>query len=375
MVDTFPVSVNFSAQPEKYARGGLNEAANRVSKAGQHDDTMIVHINKDEYEWMKQQFGEPKINPQTGVPAFGFWDDIKDWAGPAVGIGATLLGAGDYVGSGVNDALGLGLSPTATTAVGSGLLGAGAGLLTGGGAKGALIGGLAGGASPYVLNALGFGAAPSVGSAAANAATTAGGVRDASIADATGATGGNAGANVAAKGGSSIFSSMLGGKGGFDLMKMAPLLLLGAAALGSGGSKKTGVAGQDDGGGGDNYGQNRHLSNIPFDRQQTAYKVDTNYGYGPQQSFFNNNRLPAAQGRYVKGGGTGTSDSIPAVLSDGEYVIDAQTVSMLGDGSSDAGAKKLDEMRENIRKHKGKSLAQGKFAPSAKGPLSYVKGA
>lgn len=373
MVDTFPVSVNFSAQPEKYARGGLNEAANRVSKAGQHDDTMIVHINKDEYEWMKQQFGEPKINPQTGVPAFSFWNDIKDWVAPAVGVGATLLGAGDYVGSGVNDALGLGLSPTATTAVGSGLLGAGAGLLTGGGAKGALIGGLAGGASPYVLNALGFGAAPSVGSAAANAATTAGGVKDASIADATGSTGGNSGANVAAKSGTSILDSLTGGKSP-DLMKMAPLLLLGAAAASGGSGHKTSMAGQEDANAA-NAGMKEHLSNVPFERTQTGYKADTNYGYGPAHAFFENNRLPAAQGRYVQGGGTGTSDSIPARLSDGEYVIDAQTVSMLGDGSSDAGAKKLDEMRENIRKHKGKALAQGKFAPSAKGPLSYVKGA
>ena len=80
-------------------------------------------------------------------------------------------------------------------------------------------------------------------------------------------------------------------------------------------------------------------------------------------------------GHYVRGGGTGTSDSIPARLSDGEYVIDAQTVSMLGDGSSDAGAKRLDAMRAEIRKHKGKALAQGKFAPQAKGPLSYARGA
>ena len=48
---------------------------------------------------------------------------------------------------------------------------------------------------------------------------------------------------------------------------------------------------------------------------------------------------------------------------------------MLGDGSSDAGAKKLDELRHNIRKHKGGALAKGKFAPDAKSPLSYMKGA
>jgi hypothetical protein len=47
---------------------------------------------------------------------------------------------------------------------------------------------------------------------------------------------------------------------------------------------------------------------------------------------------------------------------------------MLGDGSSKAGAKRLDEMRAEIRKHKGKTLARGKFSPDAKSPLTYLKG-
>ena len=79
--------------------------------------------------------------------------------------------------------------------------------------------------------------------------------------------------------------------------------------------------------------------------------------------------------RFVKGGGTGRSDEIDAKLSDGEYVIDAETVAMLGDGSSKAGAKRLDEMRASIRQHKGKTLAKGKFSPDAKSPLTYLKGA
>jgi hypothetical protein len=93
------------------------------------------------------------------------------------------------------------------------------------------------------------------------------------------------------------------------------------------------------------------------------------------------NKAPAmAQGglnamsRFVRGGGTGRSDEIDAKLSDGEYVIDAETVAMLGDGSSKAGAKRLDEMRASIRKHKGKTLARGKFSPDAKSPLTYLKG-
>lgn len=78
--------------------------------------------------------------------------------------------------------------------------------------------------------------------------------------------------------------------------------------------------------------------------------------------------------RFVRGGGTGRSDEIPARLSDGEYVIDAETVAMLGDGSSKAGAKRLDEMREKVRQHKGKALSKGKFSPDAKSPLTYLKG-
>ena len=77
--------------------------------------------------------------------------------------------------------------------------------------------------------------------------------------------------------------------------------------------------------------------------------------------------------RYVRGGGTGRSDEIPAYLSDGEYVIDAETVSMLGDGSSKAGANVLDAMRKQIRAHKGKNLAKGKFSADAKSPLAYLK--
>ena len=76
----------------------------------------------------------------------------------------------------------------------------------------------------------------------------------------------------------------------------------------------------------------------------------------------------------VEGPGTGRSDDIPAVLSDGEYVIDAETVALLGDGSSKAGAKKLDELRVKVRKHKGKNLAKGKFSVNARSPEKYMSG-
>jgi hypothetical protein len=83
--------------------------------------------------------------------------------------------------------------------------------------------------------------------------------------------------------------------------------------------------------------------------------------------------ITGATGHYVKGRGDGQSDDIPAMLADGEYVFDADTVAALGNGSSDAGAKRLDEMRERIRKHK-RSAPIHKIPPKAKSPLEYLKG-
>jgi hypothetical protein len=82
----------------------------------------------------------------------------------------------------------------------------------------------------------------------------------------------------------------------------------------------------------------------------------------------------ARGGFAVRGIGSGREDKIPARLSDGEYVIDAETVALLGDGSSDSGAKRLDAFRANIRKHKGKKLVRGEFSVNAKKPEAYLKG-
>lgn len=110
------------------------------------------------------------------------------------------------------------------------------------------------------------------------------------------------------------------------------------------------------------------------------------YGFNPEQSFFNTSapgytpepgKTPgmARGGDFaVRGPGDGRSDSIPARLSDGEYVIDAETVALLGNGSPKAGAERLDDFRVSIRKHKGRNLAQGKFSVNAKKPEAYLAG-
>jgi hypothetical protein len=81
--------------------------------------------------------------------------------------------------------------------------------------------------------------------------------------------------------------------------------------------------------------------------------------------------ITGATGHYVKGRGDGQSDDIPAMLADGEYVFDADTVAQLGNGSSDAGAKFLDSFRHAVREHK-RSAPVDKIPPKAS-PLQYVK--
>lgn len=56
----------------------------------------------------------------------------------------------------------------------------------------------------------------------------------------------------------------------------------------------------------------------------------------------------------VKGIGSGQDDKIPAWLSDGEYVWSAQDVADLGDGSTDEGVRRLDKMRQMVRKGAGR---------------------
>jgi hypothetical protein len=79
-------------------------------------------------------------------------------------------------------------------------------------------------------------------------------------------------------------------------------------------------------------------------------------------------------GRLLKGPGDGVSDSIPASiggrqparLADGEFVIPARIVSELGNGSTDAGARKLYAMMDRVQKGRKKSVGKGKVAVNSK---------
>jgi hypothetical protein len=80
-------------------------------------------------------------------------------------------------------------------------------------------------------------------------------------------------------------------------------------------------------------------------------------------------------GNFVPGDGKGDgrSDHVKAMLSPGEFVMDAESTSLLGNGDSDAGARGMEAIRKEIREHKGKALAKGKFSPDAPSPKKLAR--
>jgi len=74
-------------------------------------------------------------------------------------------------------------------------------------------------------------------------------------------------------------------------------------------------------------------------------------------------------GHYACGKGTGQSDDIPAMLHDGDYVMDAETVSALGDGSSKAGKEVLEGFHKRIPYKRG---GQAKPVPAKIADGEYV---
>ena len=112
------------------------------------------------------------------------------------------------------------------------------------------------------------------------------------------------------------------------------------------------------------YGQNELMDFSPGMMQFNRGGISTLGGYSDG-------------GRLLKGPGDGMSDSIPAEirgrrrrqparLADGEFVVPADVVSHLGNGSTDAGAKKLYQMMDKVRRARTKTTRQAKPIKSDK---------
>lgn len=407
---------------ETYAKGGSVGKAKEVASKGRYGDSMIIHVNPDEYKELVSAWGEPTFNPHTGAPEFFLsglkkWLSKNEWVAPVAStVGSVVLGpaVGSLLGS-------AGLSSGAASLLGNTLVGGGIGALTGG-SKGALTGALLGGvAAPYINNALSgtaFGDAfglqnqPTVTSYlgslfGSNGSGAAGGAGnplgyDPTTGKVVPVTGANTPSSSSSGGGllGSFFGggNSDGGGGGLGLSSLLVPGMMGLAAMSALGGKNkqqtydpmagSGTSGNDDN---PNYGS--HLEPVAFERKNLSGEIPTadyyTYGERPgKKEFFTNNQLPTvqpyAEGGEVDAGGAhpfvghvlsgsgGRSDNVPALLSKGEYVFDAETVSLLGNGDNDAGAERLDQMREAIRQQKGSALAKGKISPDALPPLEYL---
>lgn len=74
----------------------------------------------------------------------------------------------------------------------------------------------------------------------------------------------------------------------------------------------------------------------------------------------------------IPGEAGGQDDVVNIKAAPGEYIIDAEAVSALGDGNTEEGARKLDELRMNLRKHK-RTGGLSSIPPKAKRPEQYLK--
>jgi hypothetical protein len=131
----------------------------------------------------------------------------------------------------------------------------------------------------------------------------------------------------------------------------------GDAALGGWGGDASGSGdasgGGDGGGGGEARGGLMH-----------AYAAGGGYNLGDYSD----------GGRLLRGPGDGVSDSIPATigkkqparLADGEFVVPARIVSELGNGSTEAGARKLYAMMQRVQSARGKTVGKGKVAKNSR---------
>lgn len=106
----------------------MKKSAGLLQAQGRHGDTILAHINPEEAKMLKAAGGSGTINPETGLPEFGFFGDLIKTA--AAVAGAYFLGP---AGAGI-------LSEGVATGA---MIGAGVSGLTGGNPlKGALMGGI-----------------------------------------------------------------------------------------------------------------------------------------------------------------------------------------------------------------------------------------
>ena len=382
---------------------GLVNAAKQIESYGRGPDTSLAHISPDESAMLDYMQGGRRMNPVTGLPEYSLFGKILK---AVAKIGASTVGFmyGGPLGA-----------AAASAAVSK---------LTGDSWKSALttgaISGITSGIGSY---ASGVGKGASGLSRLGEVATTSGNTIASRAADIAimqkAIDAGSAAVPSAVVGGGADLVTTNVGPGMFSGAAAAPAAATGLSALGSNiMNAGYGVLGAGVGAAISNqpkpatplptpyqvpYDPNNVFSWMrkPSQQQQIAVSPMNTYqnnapemqmyadggdvapaGMGLPQSAAMPQLMSAAQFGYlnartggrIAGPGDGKSDDIPALLSNGEHVIDAATVSDLGNGDNDAGQKRLEEIKHKIRSSAGRKNPR-KASPKQKGLGSLLNSA
>jgi hypothetical protein len=344
---------------------GLAAAAQQIQGYGRGNDKMLAHITPSEAQFVDYMQGGRRINPMTGLPEYGLFGKVLKGLARAAGaaVGFTLGGpAGAALGAGLatkatggswkDAAIGAALAGGGAWA-GNALSGAGTGLTTG-----ASYGPLAGGASSAGSAASGLAGvsdgmsafAPSAG--AASAPMSLGGLGSATLATVKAAPLTYAGlAATEAMRPNTMSSKNAGPPEFFPQQQKQPTLAEIDTDL-----RSRGITGQRRyvpyTGDPYNYRGHRFFENVA-----PANMADGGAVLPPQQAVqygLAGYSMGMKRGGTVAGPGAGKDDKIPAMLSDGEHIIDAATVSDLGDGSNEAGHRRIEELKRLVREGAGR---------------------
>jgi len=397
----------------------LQQLAQHMAAHGRGPDTMLMHVTPREVSRLQEaamaQGGSLTINPHTGLPEAGFFDSILapilkpvEDVGRALGVSDAFVQARDAVTQSP-------LTPLVAGALlgpaGFGLSGlASAGLVGGAYAlgSGSLSKGLQAGLGAYGGHNL-AGGLMSMGTAATAATEKAAAqklMEQAQTEAAAIGAGSGAGTSTLGKLGAGVSAAFDNPKGFVDAMgglkgtaTTAALLAAPAMAATSAENAPAGVKAAPQ--------TPQYIRPYKFERTVRAPEL----GIGSRQQNWFDDRLtalpvypatqdPATQaatggivalaeggmsslgslggysdgGQLLRGPGDGVSDSIPAViadkqparLADGEFVVPARIVSELGNGSTDAGARKLYAMMDRIQKARGKTTGKQQVAKNSR---------
>lgn len=336
----------------------MSNAVRRAAKVlrhyGQRGDTVLAHINPAEAKFLKEKFGGDK-NPQTGLPQYGLFKSVgKVFKGAEKIIRKPVKAIAPIAGAIAGNML--------MPGIGGPLGGAMAGGITGGkkGAiKGGLMGGMLGAFGPYAGNFLGVspqgfaGRAMGMGNPGLLGQLGLGG-KGAGLMGGSGMMGGIPGLDAAAaeKGLSSG-----------DLMKYG---LMGLTAYGAlkgksdykdykgptvqeqlaqHGIKKTPIVPyQEPKAPARNQRVLQHPELFKPEMMEELYFEPTPFPSGYAHGG------PVVKEGCLYGASGGQTDDVDASMPEGSYVMDATTISLYGDGNTENGFHKLNELKDKFIK-------------------------